>query len=82
MKILTMTSLRPVAIACILSLATACENMSTAQQRTLSGAAIGTGVGAAAAGMTGGKVGTGALLGAGAGAAGGYLYDQSKRKNR
>lgn len=41
----------------------------TMGERTLSGGAIGAGVGAAGAAATGGSVGTGALIGGGVGAA-------------
>jgi len=54
----------------------ACSNMNTTQQRTLSGAAIGTGVGAATTAVTGGCISCGAAVGAAAGAAGGYIYDR------
>jgi osmotically inducible lipoprotein OsmB len=57
-----------------------CAGMSTTQQRTLSGAAIGAGGGAAIGAITGGSPGVGAAVGAGAGALGGYLYDQSQRR--
>lgn len=57
----------------------ACSNMSKTQQRTLSGAAIGSGVGAAGTMMTGGCVSCGAAVGAAAGAAGGYIYDQAEK---
>lgn len=66
--------------ACILSLS-GCSDMSTTQQRTLSGAGIGAGVGAVGTVMTGGCVSCGAAVGAAAGAAGGYIYDRS-RKNQ
>jgi osmotically inducible lipoprotein OsmB len=56
-----------------------CSNMSSTEQRTLSGSAIGAIGGAAIGGLAGGKAGTGALIGAGVGALGGYLYDQNKR---
>jgi len=55
--------------------------MTNTQQRTLSGAGIGAGVGAVGTAMTGGCVGCGAAIGAGVGAVGGYIYDQNK-KNR
>jgi hypothetical protein len=55
--------------------------MSTTQQRTLSGAGLGAGVGAVGTVMTGGCVTCGAAVGAAAGAAGGYIYDKS-RKNQ
>lgn len=67
---------------CILLLS-ACSGMTNTQQRTLSGAAIGAGVGTAGTAMTGGCVSCGAAIGAAAGAGAGYIYDQSeKRKNR
>lgn len=52
-----------------------CSDMSTTQQRTLSGGAMG----AAAGGVVGAIAGDtmwGAAVGAAAGAAGGYLYDR------
>lgn len=54
---------------------TACSNMNNRDQRMLSGAAIGTGVGAAAGAVTGGCVTCGAVIGAGVGTAAGALYD-------
>jgi len=56
-----------------------CAGMTTQQQRTLSGGAIGAGAGAALGAATGGSVAGGAAIGAAGGAVGGYLYDQSKR---
>lgn len=53
---------------------TACANMSDTQQRTLSGAGIGAGVGAVGSTVTGGST----VGGAAVGAAGGYVYDQTK----
>ena len=58
-----------------------CANMSSTEQRTLSGAAIGAGAGAAIGAISGGRAGTGALIGAGAGALGGYLYDRSQQSD-
>lgn len=76
-----MSKLRaPILCIALLSL-TACSGMNSTQQRTLSGAGIGAGVGAVGTAMTGGCVGCGAAIGAGAGAIGGYIYDQSQ-KNR
>jgi osmotically inducible lipoprotein OsmB len=62
---------------CILSL-TACTNMNNTQQRTLSGAAVGAGVGTAATLMTGGCVTCGAAVGAAVGAGAGYVYDKTR----
>ena len=64
--------------ACVLSLS-ACSGMSTTQQRTLSGAGIGAGVGAVGAGLTGGSPVGGAVVGGAVGAGAGYIYDQSRR---
>jgi uncharacterized membrane protein len=55
-----------------------CSNMSNTQQRTLSGAAIGT-AGGAALGAIGGNPLLGAGAGAAAGAVGGYVYDQHEK---
>ncbi len=67
------------AMVCALALA-GCSGMSTTQERTLSGAAIGTGVGVAVGAVTGDWAW--AAGGAVAGAAGGYLYDQQKQKEQ
>ena len=72
-----MKFLSPLVLAAALALS-ACADMTAQQQRTLSGAAIGT-VGGAAIGAIAGNAGLGAVLGAGAGAAGGYIYDQHKQ---
>jgi hypothetical protein len=53
--------------------------MGPTTQRTLSGGALGAGVGAAGTAITGGCVWCGTLLGAGVGAASGYIYDQAQR---
>jgi ABC-type xylose transport system permease subunit len=66
------------AAAMALVLASGCADMSTTQQRTLSGAAIGTAAGYALGAMTGMSKETGVLFGAAAGAAGGYIYDKYK----
>lgn len=55
-----------------------CSNMSSSEQRVLSGSAIGA-VGGAAIGAISGNAGAGALIGAGAGAIGGAIYDSSQR---
>ncbi len=66
------------AVACVLMLG-ACSDMSRTQQRTLSGAAIGAGVGTVGTVMTGGCVSCGAAIGAGAGAGAGYIYDKANK---
>jgi len=64
--------LLPLTLSATLAI-TGCAGMSDIQQRTLSGAAIGTAAGA----LVGGK--NSALIGAGIGAAGGYIYDRHKK---
>ena len=77
MKKVTFVNLAGV-IALTFSL-TACDHMSTRDQRMLSGAAIGAGGGAIIGAATGGSALTGAAIGAGAGAVGGYVYDKDRR---
>ncbi len=55
-----------------------CSDMSSTEQRTLSGGALGAG-GGAAIGALAGNAGMGAAIGAGAGLLGGYLYDKNKK---
>ncbi|MBW2690503.1 MAG: glycine zipper family protein [Deltaproteobacteria bacterium] len=55
-----------------------CAGMSDTEQRTLSGGAIGTGVGAVVGAVSGHTV-WGAAIGAVAGSAGGYLYDKDQK---
>lgn len=79
-----MTTLSFKTLSCAAALAlmvsvSACSNMSTTQQRTLSGAGIGAAGGAAVGALAGGSVAGGAAIGAAAGAAGGYIYDKSKK---
>lgn len=66
-------------VLCVLSL-TACSGMNDTQQRTLSGAGIGAGVGAVGAAVTGGSPVGGAAIGTAVGGAGGYLYDRTEKK--
>lgn len=71
---------RNMTICCVLASALAlggCESMSDTQKRTTTGAAIG----GTAAGIVTGEWGW-AAAGAVAGAAGGYLYDQSKKNEQ
>ena len=73
MKTTTSALAKSLAIcACVLSLS-ACSNMNNTQQRTLSGAAIGAGVGTVGTVMTGGCVTCGAAIGAAVGAGAGYI---------
>lgn len=57
----------------------ACTGMSDTQQRTLSGAAIGTAAGVGIGALTGGGLLWGAAGGAAVGAVGGYVYDQHEK---
>lgn len=59
----------------------ACSGMSSTEQRTLSGGAIGAGTGAALGAITGGSAVGGAVLGGAVGAGAGYLYDREKKKD-
>jgi len=59
---------------------TGCSDMTTGQQRALSGTAIGAG-GGAIIGAIAGNAGLGAGIGAAAGLAGGLIYNQAKGGN-
>ena len=74
-----MKTRKQLVVLCLLGGLMGCSNMSTTEQRSLSGAAIGTAGGALIAGLTGGNAGKGALIGAAAGAAGGFLYDKHEK---
>ena len=71
-----MKSRNLVVACCLVAGLAACSNMSSTEQRTLSGAAIGTAAGALVGGLATGRPMTGAAIGAAAGAAGGWLYDR------
>jgi len=76
------THIRNAALVAALALGLgACSGMNKTQQRTLSGGAIGAGVGAVGTVMTGGCVSCGAAIGAGVGAATGYIYDKTQDKD-
>jgi osmotically inducible lipoprotein OsmB len=76
----SMMNTRNLVVACCLVGGLAgCANMSSGEQRTLSGAAIGTAAGALVGGLATGRPMTGAAIGAAAGAAGGWLYDRHER---
>ena len=63
----------------LLILLSGCSNMSTTEQRTLSGSAIGAATGAGITAIAGGNPIWGAIGGAAFGAVGGYVYDKSKQ---
>ena len=56
-----------------------CANMSSGEQRTLSGAAIGTAAGALVGQLATGRPLRGAAIGAAAGAIGGWLFDRHEK---
>lgn len=58
----------------------ACSDLSTMQQRTLTGGAIGATAGAVSIALTGGCVACGAAIGGAVGAGTGYLYDYIDNK--
>lgn len=67
-----------IAVAVMLA---ACSDMSSTQQRTLSGAGIGAGTGAAVGAVAGGSALTGAAIGTAVGAGAGYVYDQNEKNH-
>jgi len=75
----TMKTRNLVLACCLVSGITGCANMSSTEQRTLSGAAIGTAAGALIGGLATGRPLRGAAIGAAAGAAGGWLYDHHEK---
>lgn len=80
-SIFTSRSIRAMALlVTVLVGLTACSDMNTTQQRTLSGGAIGAGTGAAVTVMTGGCVACGAAIGGAVGAGAGYVYDKTAGK--
>lgn len=71
-----MISFRLLLIVCVLAATLGCANMTTTQQRVLSGSAIGTAAGVGAAAIMSGPLFVGALTGAAAGAVGGLVVDE------
>ncbi len=68
-------------LACVALLSLgACSDLSTTQQRTLTGGAIGATAGAVGIALTGGCVACGAAIGGAVGAGSGYLYDYLDKK--
>ncbi|HBT43184.1 MAG TPA: hypothetical protein DEB21_14590 [Rhodospirillaceae bacterium] len=59
-----------------------CTGMSDTEQRTVSGGAIGAGVGAVGTALTGGCVSCGAALGGAVGAGAGYLMGKDKEDDK
>lgn len=58
-----------------------CSGMNATQQKTVSGGAIGAGVGAAGAALTGGCTACGAALGGAVGAGTGYIMGESENND-
>jgi osmotically inducible lipoprotein OsmB len=69
-----------VLLAAMLFAFTGCANMTTTEQRVLSGGAIGAGSGIAIGSLAGAPA-IGAAVGAGAGALGGLVYDQAQKSH-
>jgi hypothetical protein len=59
-----------------------CSGLSKREQRVLSGAGIGAGAGVVGAAVTGGSIATGAVVGTAAGAVGGVIVDELKKKKK
>ena len=71
---------RNLVVACCLVVGiTGCANMSSGEQRTLSGAGIGAAAGALVGELAVGRPMAGAAVGAAAGGAGGWLYDRHEK---
>ena len=80
MQAITRTGRMTIAALCLAGLLSGCANMSSGEQRTLSGAAIGTAAGAAVGALATGQPLHGAAIGAAAGAIGGWLYNHHEEK--
>lgn len=70
------------AISTAALLITGCSNMSTTEQRTLSGASIGAAAGAVGTAIFHGNPIWGAVGGAAVGAASGYVYDSYEKEKQ
>ena len=70
-----------VAVAVLLLGLASCGDLTSTQQRTMTGG-LGGAAGGAVIGALAGNAGMGALIGAGAGAAGGYLFDRHKQSEQ
>ena len=74
-----MKTRNPVLVCCLVMGVSGCANMSSGEQRTLSGAGIGAAAGALVGELAVGRPMAGAAVGAAAGAAGGWLYDRHEK---
>ena len=73
------TPLRMTLAALCFVMVSGCSELNPTEQRVLSGAAIGTAVGAGGTVLTGGCVACGAAIGGAVGAGTGYVVDRVKR---
>ena len=71
-----------IAIPLAAAFLTGCSGMSTTEQRTLSGGAIGAAAGAGIVAIAGANPIWGAIGGAAVGAVGGYVYDQYEKSKQ
>jgi uncharacterized membrane protein len=78
-QIMRILSLSLIVVAAIAS--SGCAEMSETGRRTTTGAGVGAATGALI-GSFSGDAGKGALIGGAVGAAGGYLYDRSKKREQ
>lgn len=67
---------------CLVGAVSGCANMSSSEQRTLSGAGIGAAAGALIGGLAVGRPQAGAAWGAALGGAGGWLYDRHEKAQK
>ncbi len=72
-------TLRAFLLGGVIALCAACANLTPAEQRALTGGAIGAAGGAAVGALTGGSAATGAAIGGAAGVAGGLIYNQLQK---
>ena len=69
-------------VAAVVILATGCAEMSDTQRRTATGAGVGALAGAVLSSATGGRAGTGAVVGAGVCALGTYIWSQNMERQK
>ena len=69
-------------VAAVVILATGCAEMSDTQRRTATGAGVNALAGAVLSSATGGRAGTGAVVGAGVGALGTYIWSQNMERQK
>jgi len=68
-----------VSMMILVTLLSGCAGMTGQQQRVLSGGAVGAAAGAAVSGISGGSIGTGAVVGGALGAVGGAVVNELKK---